>query len=154
MTQSNGNTGGVALVAIDVASKQNAVLVQLPGGARKKLTVTSDLKGYRELAHYLKKLKNKACFYLKPDNRCSIYFKRPKVCRDFTCRTGWKLSSADAGRLKPSDQRKIQKSAQKRFMEKITPDARFTPVKDVRLKLCYYQPEKKKIFFIKHLKKG
>ena len=57
MTQSNGNTGGVALVAIDVASKQNAVLVQLPGGARKKLTVTSDLKGYRELAHYLKKLK-------------------------------------------------------------------------------------------------
>lgn len=57
MTQPYGNTGGVALVAIDVASRQNAVLVQPPGGARKKLTVTNDLKGYRELSHYLKKLK-------------------------------------------------------------------------------------------------
>jgi len=57
MTQSYGNMGGVALVAIDVAKKQNAVLIQLPGGVRKKLTVTNDLTGYRELAHYLKKLK-------------------------------------------------------------------------------------------------
>jgi transposase len=57
MTQPYGNTGGVALVAIDVAKKQNAVLIQLPGGDRKKLTVTNDLMGYRELAHYLKKLK-------------------------------------------------------------------------------------------------
>lgn len=57
MTQPYGNMGGVALVAIDVAKKQNAVLIQLPGGVRKKLTVTNDLTGYRELAHYLKKLK-------------------------------------------------------------------------------------------------
>ena len=57
MTQPYGNTGGVSLVAIDVAKRQNAVLIQLPGGARKKLTVTNDLHGYRELAHLLKKLK-------------------------------------------------------------------------------------------------
>jgi transposase len=57
MTQPYGNTGGIALVAIDVAKKQNAVLIQLPGGVRKKLTVTNDLTGYHELAHYLKKLK-------------------------------------------------------------------------------------------------
>ena len=57
MTQPYGNTGGVTLVAIDVAKRQNAVLIQLPGGARKKLTVTNDLQGYRELAHLLKKLK-------------------------------------------------------------------------------------------------
>ena len=57
MTQLYGNTGGVALVAIDIAKKQNAVLIQLPDGARKKLTVTNDLQGYRELGQYLKKLK-------------------------------------------------------------------------------------------------
>jgi transposase len=57
MTQPYANTGGVALVAIDIAKKQNAVLIQLLDGARKKLTVTNDLQGYRELGHYLKKLK-------------------------------------------------------------------------------------------------
>jgi len=57
MTQPYGNTGGVALVAIDIAKKRNAVLIQLPDGARKKLTVTNDLQGYRELGQYLKKLK-------------------------------------------------------------------------------------------------
>lgn len=57
MTQPYGNMGGIALVAIDVAKKQNAVLIQFPGGVRKKLTVTNDLMGYCELAHYLKKPK-------------------------------------------------------------------------------------------------
>jgi hypothetical protein len=57
MTQVYGNMGGVAFVAIDIAKKQNAVLIQPPDGARKKLTVTNDLQGYRELGHYLKKLK-------------------------------------------------------------------------------------------------
>jgi transposase len=57
MTQAYGNTGGVALVAIDIAKKQNAVLIRLLDGTRKRLTVTNDLQGFRELAHYLKKLK-------------------------------------------------------------------------------------------------
>jgi transposase len=57
MTQFYGNTGGVVLVGIDVAKKQNAVLVQFPDGARKKLMVANDLEGYHELVHYLKKLK-------------------------------------------------------------------------------------------------
>ena len=38
MTQPYGNTGGDVLVAIDVSKKQNAVLIRLPDGARKKLT--------------------------------------------------------------------------------------------------------------------
>jgi hypothetical protein len=59
MTQAYGNTGGVALVAIDIAKKQNAVLIRLLDGTRKRLTVTNDLQGFRELAHYLKKLKDR-----------------------------------------------------------------------------------------------
>jgi transposase len=57
MTQPYGNTGRDVLVAIDVAKKQNAVLIRLPDGARKKLTVINNLAGYRELSSYLKKLK-------------------------------------------------------------------------------------------------
>jgi len=57
MAQSHGNTGGVVLIAIDVAKKQNAVLVQFPDGARKKFMVINNLAGYRELSDYLKKLK-------------------------------------------------------------------------------------------------
>jgi transposase len=57
MTQRYGNTGGVVLVAIDIAKKQNAVLIQFPDGTRKKLTVTNSLTDYRELSNYLKKLK-------------------------------------------------------------------------------------------------
>lgn len=57
MTQPYGSTGGVVLVAIDIAKKQNAVLIQFPDGARKKLTITNNLTGYRELSNYLKKLK-------------------------------------------------------------------------------------------------
>ncbi|TFH51252.1 MAG: hypothetical protein E4G89_02210 [Methanothrix sp.] len=56
MTQPYGNTGGDVLVAIDVAKKQNAVLIRLPDGTRKKLTVTNNLADYRELSNYLKKL--------------------------------------------------------------------------------------------------
>ena len=39
MTQGYGNTGGDILVAIDVAKKHDAVLVQFPDGSRKKFTV-------------------------------------------------------------------------------------------------------------------
>ena len=56
MTQPYGNTGRDVLVAIDVAKNQNAVLIRLPDGARKKLTVINNLAGYRELSSYLKKL--------------------------------------------------------------------------------------------------
>lgn len=57
MTQPYGNTGGVVLAAIEVAKKQNAVLIHFPDGTRKKLTVTNNLTDYRELSNFLKKLK-------------------------------------------------------------------------------------------------
>ncbi|HRZ87152.1 MAG TPA: hypothetical protein P5287_04980 [bacterium] len=34
-----------------------------------------------------------ACVHQAPDNTCLIYDVRPQVCRDFSCKRGWQLSS-------------------------------------------------------------
>jgi transposase len=57
MTQTYGNTGGDVLVAVDIAKKQDAVLIQFPDGSRKKFTVANNLNGYRNLSNYLNTLK-------------------------------------------------------------------------------------------------
>lgn len=57
MTQPYGNTGGDVLVAVDIAKKQDAVLIQFPDGSRKKFTVANNLNGYRGLSNYLNALK-------------------------------------------------------------------------------------------------
>lgn len=41
----------------------------------------------------LKKNDEGACIHLGQDNRCLIYESRPAVCREFTCRGGWRLVS-------------------------------------------------------------
>lgn len=58
MTQLYGSTGGDVLVAIDVAKKQDAVLVQLPDGSRKKFTVANNLRDYRNFSAYLNDLES------------------------------------------------------------------------------------------------
>jgi transposase len=57
MTQTYGNTGGDVLVAVDIAKKQDAVLIQFPDGSRKKFMVANNLNGYRNLSNYLNTLK-------------------------------------------------------------------------------------------------
>ncbi len=56
MTQPYGNTGAMVLVAIDIAKKRNAVLVQFPDESRKKFIVTNKLSDYQEFTAYLKSL--------------------------------------------------------------------------------------------------
>lgn len=41
----------------------------------------------------LRKNDHGSCSYLTSENRCAIYDIRPKVCRDFSCKNGWKLGS-------------------------------------------------------------
>jgi transposase len=53
MTQGYGSTGVDVLVAIDVAKKQDAVLIQFPDGSRKKFTVANNLRDYRKFSAYL-----------------------------------------------------------------------------------------------------
>lgn len=40
----------------------------------------------------LSKKPDGSCVYLDPSNKCSIYDKRPIVCREFECGSGWALS--------------------------------------------------------------
>ena len=46
MTQPYGNTGEKVLVAIDIAKKRNAVLIQLRDESRKKFMVANKLSDY------------------------------------------------------------------------------------------------------------
>lgn len=58
MTHKYGNTAKMVLVAIDIAKRCNAVLIQLPDESRKKFTVANKLSDYQELAAYLKSLRS------------------------------------------------------------------------------------------------
>lgn len=56
MTYSYGNTGEKVLVAIDIAKKRNAVLIQFPDESRKRFVVAIKLSDYQEFTAYLKSL--------------------------------------------------------------------------------------------------
>ena len=57
MTHKYGNTGEMVLVAIDIAKKSNAVLIQLPDERRKKFIVANKLSDYQKFTAYLKSLR-------------------------------------------------------------------------------------------------
>jgi len=56
MTQSYGNTRGKVLVAVDIAKKCNAVLIQFPDGSRKKFIVANKLCDYQDFSANLSSL--------------------------------------------------------------------------------------------------
>ncbi len=55
------------------------------------LKISCANRGYQ----LLKKPDN-SCIYLNHSNKCVIYKIRPRVCADFSCKGGWRLSSAAA----------------------------------------------------------
>jgi transposase len=54
MTHKYGNIGEIILVAIDIAKKNNAVLIQFQDERRKKFIVANKLSDYQEFTAYLK----------------------------------------------------------------------------------------------------
>lgn len=57
MTQSINSMESTVLVAIDVAKARDDVLIQLPGGGKKKFKIANKLEDYQEFVSYLKSLK-------------------------------------------------------------------------------------------------
>lgn len=57
MTQTILNANEIVWIAIDVAKKQNDVLIQLPNGSKKKFKLANQAESYREFIAYLKSLK-------------------------------------------------------------------------------------------------
>jgi Transposase len=56
MTESNSTARARILVAIDIAKAKHEVLVELPTGKRRKMIVSNQLRDFKQLAAYLKRL--------------------------------------------------------------------------------------------------
>jgi transposase len=77
MTDSHSTATARILVAIDVAKAKHDVLVELPGGARKKMIIRSCREEFQQLAAYLKSLDGVCRIALEPTadyHRCLAYF--------------------------------------------------------------------------------
>lgn len=77
MTDSHSTAAARILVAIDVAKAKHDVLVELPGGGRKKMIVRNCLDEFQQLAAYLKSLDGVCQIALEPTadyHRCLAYF--------------------------------------------------------------------------------
>jgi transposase len=77
MTDSHSTATARILVAIDVAKAKHDVLVELPGGARKKMIIRNCRDEFQQLAAYLKSLDGVCQIALEPTadyHRCLAYF--------------------------------------------------------------------------------
>lgn len=56
--------------------------------------------------YVLKRKADSSCFYLNERNRCSIYPKRPMICREFSCKGGWNIVGVDLDAVNKVDAKK------------------------------------------------
>ncbi|MEA3490186.1 MAG: YkgJ family cysteine cluster protein [Candidatus Omnitrophota bacterium] len=89
-----------------------------------------------------------ACVYLGEDNKCSIYERRPKACREFSCKEGWRITYAY--RSKEREELERQEKQRKEYLAKtLTEDMKFIRNPVIRLKTLFYRKNKKQIFLVK-----
>lgn len=96
----------------------------------------------------LKRKSDESCIYLQ-ENKCSIYDKRPQVCRDFTCKGGWHLPSAFPS--ESSESTSPAKSSKEQFMASLKDGLIFVMHPLVRLVTLFYLKEKKTVVFVTKL---
>ena len=89
--------------------------------------------------YQLERKKDGSCIYLSPNNKCSIYKKRPKVCVDFSCKEGWMLSR-EAAKSEPDNGRFVRQNLKFDMFFIINPL--------IGLKGVFYLKEKKDLFFL------
>jgi Fe-S-cluster containining protein len=99
--------------------------------------------------YQLKKNTDGVCVYLDDHNQCSIYKNRPKVCRDFTCQGGWRLSSVfPIGNDETIRGQKLEKEA---FIEQLTDDMVLVLHPLIKLHTVFYLKAKEEIIFVKEM---
>ncbi len=104
-------------------------------------------RGYR-----LKVKKDGSCIYLSSENKCSIYKKRPNVCKDFSCKGGWRISSAAPYAKKNNLKNSMSKSVvNKIVLQKLRLDMHFIKNPLIDLKCVFYLKEKKELVFSEKL---
>jgi Fe-S-cluster containining protein len=97
----------------------------------------------------LKKGPDGACPHLDANNRCSIYLDRPKVCRDFFCQGGWRLSSVYP--LQGGDPKMTVKQDAEAFIKDQPGDLTFVLHPLIRLFTVFVVKEKGEVSFLKEL---
>ena len=112
-------------------------------------TCEKDVTTCIDMTYQLKKRADGACIHLDDDSRCSIYENRPKVCRDFTCKGGWRLASVfpvgDNGKTSGT---KLEKEA---FIECLIDDMTFVSHPLIKLHTVFYLKAKGEIVFVKEM---
>jgi Fe-S-cluster containining protein len=92
-----------------------------------------------------------SCVYLNEDSTCSIYERRPLVCRNFTCKNGWEISSTCP--TPPQQQQQTPKESSEPETHKTyeaSPAGDMTYIANplVRLKTVFYAKDKKKLSLV------
>jgi hypothetical protein len=103
--------------------------------------------------HRLKKRGDGSCVYLNEESMCSIYEKRPGVCRNFSCVNGWRLTSV-AQTPGPAGTGHVVPGQGETFAKECTGAAVFIANPLVALKTVFYDDREKEIVLVvKHISK-
>lgn len=94
-----------------------------------------------------------SCVYLGDDNRCSIYDRRPQVCRNFNCKNGWEIAMTCPPPRQETQQGQPSKesaapAAHKTYETPPGGDMTYLVNPLVRLKTIFYSKEKNKLSFV------
>lgn len=96
--------------------------------------------------YQLEKKTDGSCFYLDNESKCSIYNNRPKVCREFNCKAGWKIASlCKTGGPQPD---KFKEEVYKSVIGKFNDEMEFLVSPLIALKTIFYSKEIKKATFV------
>lgn len=94
--------------------------------------------------YVLAKKEDGSCVYLDPNNRCGIYERRPRACRDFQCDLGWAL----AGAAQSDDYQKLVFNSLKDAFKK---EMKLDCNPATRIKTIFYSAARKEaVFVVKH----
>jgi len=92
--------------------------------------------------------KDGSCIYLTQQNRCAVYHERPQVCRDFSCRNGWRLSFVVPAKNKKRQDKERRQGVTGFPVKLLKETMHFLPNPLIKLKTIFYSPKKKEVFLV------
>ena len=100
---------------------------------------------------------DRSCVYLE-DDRCRIYDERPRVCRDFSCQSGWRLASVFAAEAPPPEGSPPEGAlpggtppAKAETVARLTEDMTFVPHPLLKLHTVFYLQPRREVVFVKEM---
>lgn len=139
-------------VNLSPAEHDSDLYASQPTCALTEKTCDKDAAACLYRGYQLKKDPAGACIHLDANSRCGIYENRPKVCRDFSCQGGWRLSSV----FPPEDHvpepgAKLDKES---FVKNLTDDMTFVLHPLIKLHSVFVVRAKGEVAFLKEMVGG